>query len=288
MRKFMLLTVPTLLPLVAGAQTPPVVLTSPNARPDGLFGVSVSGVPDVDGDGRGDLLVAGDGEGDRAYLFSGATRTLLHTLASPNPVPSGDFGRALSGVPDADGDGRGDLLVGARGEEVGEGLGRAYLFSGATGALLRTFESPNPSPSPYPNLTFGFSVSGVTDTDGDGKGDALVGSPGELEAAGRAYVFAGGGIVAAEPASEGAAPPMVSPNPAAGTATFTFALERPAAVRLALYDVLGREVAVVDARVLAAGAHRLALDLSALPPGVYVWRLGAGEQVENGRVTVAR
>src|SRR5690606_13024069 len=51
------------------------------------------------------------------------------------------------------------------------------------------------------------------------------------------------------------------PNPASDRATITFALDRPAPVRLTLYDVLGREVAAVGAGHLEPGPHRLALDL---------------------------
>src|SRR5690606_19847725 len=80
----------------------------------------------------------------------------------------------------------------------------------------------------------------------------------------------------------------VRPNPAVGRAAVAFALEAPSEVRLALYDVLGRAVLVLDAGRLEAGPHRLDLDLSALPAGVYVWRLDAGGQMQTGRLTVAR
>ena len=93
----------------------------------------------------------------------------------------------------------------------------------------------------------------------------------------------------AAPASV-AAPELVavSPNPTSDRAVVAFALDAPSAVRLALYDVLGREVAAVDAGRLAEGAHRLGLDVSSLPSGVYVWRLVAGGRTEAGRLTVAR
>ncbi len=196
-----LLAVIALLGLAAGpavAQAPLSTLTSPTPGTDGAFGGSVAGVPDVDGDGQGDLLVGAPGEngtffsaGGRAYLVSGATGALLHTLEPPDPESGGFFGYRVAGVPDADGDGRGDLLVGAYAEDSGaySAGGRAYLFSGATGALLHTLTSPNPETDGY----FG-SVAGVPDVDGDGRGDLLVGawreSGGAFEA-GRAYLFSG-------------------------------------------------------------------------------------------------
>ncbi|HLT47758.1 MAG TPA: T9SS type A sorting domain-containing protein, partial [Rubricoccaceae bacterium] len=58
-------------------------------------------------------------------------------------------------------------------------------------------------------------------------------------------------------------------------------------VRLAVYDVLGREVAVlVDARQ-EAGAHRATFDASGLAAGTYVYRLVVGSEVQTGRLTLA-
>jgi hypothetical protein len=81
---------------------------------------------------------------------------------------------------------------------------------------------------------------------------------------------------------------VVAPNPASGRAAVAFTLEAPTAVRLALYDVLGRAVATLDAGHLGAGPHRITLDVSRLPAGVYVWRLVAGERTEAVRLTVTR
>ncbi len=189
-----------LLPAIAHAQAPPATLTSPNPEIGGSLGEVVSGVPDADGDGLGDLLVGARGEGGgapdagRAYLYSGASGALLRTLQSPNPEASGEFGVSVAGVPDANGDGRGDLLVGAWQEDGGAAnSGRAYLFSGATGALLRTLQSPNPETISFFG-NFGEAVSGVPDANGDGRGDLLVGARfenGGPRDAGRAYLFSG-------------------------------------------------------------------------------------------------
>ncbi|MDX1421013.1 MAG: T9SS C-terminal target domain-containing protein, partial [Rubricoccaceae bacterium] len=59
-------------------------------------------------------------------------------------------------------------------------------------------------------------------------------------------------------------------------------------VRLAVYDVLGREVAVlVDARV-EAGTHRAVFEAGDLAAGLYVYRLQVGTDVRTGRMTLAR
>ncbi|MEP0548950.1 MAG: kelch repeat-containing protein [Rhodothermales bacterium] len=68
------------------------------------------------------------------------------------------------------------------------------------------------------------------------------------------------------------------PNPFAGTTTLPLRLDRAGAVTLTVYDVRGRQVAVLVDGVLTAGEHRVAWDGTAddgrrLAPGVYVARL---------------
>ncbi|MCA9427700.1 MAG: FG-GAP repeat protein, partial [Candidatus Omnitrophica bacterium] len=166
-------------------------LTSPNEESSGQFGDSVSGVPDVNGDGRGDVVIGAFQESPgaspiaagRAYIFDGATGVLLHTLASPNEESGSYFGTSVAGVLDLNGDGRGDVIVGADGENPGASplnAGRAYIFDGASGGLLQTLAAPNERERDY----FGHSVSGIADFNGDGLGDVVVGNkfdpPGEV------------------------------------------------------------------------------------------------------------
>jgi hypothetical protein len=55
-------------------------------------------------------------------------------------------------------------------------------------------------------------------------------------------------------------------------------------VRVAAYDVLGREVAVLADRVLAPGEHTLTLAGARLPAGVYVVRFEADAATETLKV----
>ena len=77
-----------------------------------------------------------------------------------------------------------------------------------------------------------------------------------------------------------------APNPAYETTTLRFTLDEAAAVRLAVYDVLGREMTVAAEGPRAAGTHAIALDVAALPPGVYVVRLEAAGQARTQRLSV--
>ncbi len=79
------------------------------------------------------------------------------------------------------------------------------------------------------------------------------------------------------------------PNPTrAASASVSVELPEAGPARLAVYDALGREVAVALDGLLAAGRHAVALDTSRLPSGVYVVRLETGGAVAVQRLTVVR
>jgi len=75
------------------------------------------------------------------------------------------------------------------------------------------------------------------------------------------------------------------PNPFRSRTTFRLTLPEAGPATLAVYDVLGREVALLHDGLLAAGAHAFAWDASALPAGVYLARLRLGDRAEAVRVT---
>jgi hypothetical protein len=97
-------------------------------------------------------------------------------------------------------------------------------------------------------------------------------------------------LVASETAAESRTVSILPtrPNPAAGRTLVPFTLRQPADVRLAIYDTLGREVALVANRSYAAGDHAEPLDTDGLAPGTYVVRLVAGPDVVLRTLSVAR
>ncbi|PAP78172.1 T9SS type A sorting domain-containing protein [Rubrivirga marina] len=78
------------------------------------------------------------------------------------------------------------------------------------------------------------------------------------------------------------------PNPSAGLVTVPYAVAEAGLVRLAVYDVLGREVVRLADGPVEAGAHAARFEAGGLPAGAYVVRLEAGGAVATARLVVAR
>lgn len=152
-----------------------------------------SGAGDVDRDGWPDVFIGdyganargADGTG-QAYVFSGRTGQRLHLFTGVHPGDGLGPGR---GIPDANGDHHADVLVAAYTNGDGApAAGKAYLFSGRSGALLRTFTAT------LQGDNFGVDALSMGDVDGDGHDDFLVTAVGlafEGLDHGRAYLIAG-------------------------------------------------------------------------------------------------
>ena len=70
------------------------------------------------------------------------------------------------------------------------------------------------------------------------------------------------------------------PNPFIGETSLQFRTEKPATVRLEMFDVLGRRVAIVTDQVYGSGMHQVRWSGTAMPSGVYFVRMEAnGRQV---------
>ncbi|MBO6576014.1 MAG: T9SS type A sorting domain-containing protein [Rhodothermales bacterium] len=68
------------------------------------------------------------------------------------------------------------------------------------------------------------------------------------------------------------------PNPFNPTTSITFDLPTQADVSLRVFDVLGREVAVLAQGTRAAGSHTVTFEAAGMPSGLYLYRLDAGDQ----------
>ncbi len=181
-------------------------------------GFSVSGTGDVNGDGIDDMIIGaknGDNGGNNAgeaYVIYGRTGTrgtldLTNLTSTDGFIIQGDdpnetAGHAVSGAGDINGDGIGDLLVGAiLGTDGGVQAGQVYVIYGRAGTARTSLDMTTLAASDgfviqangdYDNV--GASVSAAGDINGDGIGDLIVGGPRGYDGgiyAGEAYVIFG-------------------------------------------------------------------------------------------------
>ncbi len=193
MRKLRVLVVLLLCASTTSAQT--VLFEVASGEPDDDFGSAIANVGDIDGDGVADLGVgapASDLAGTECgavYLYSGRTGALLRLLLG---APGDDLGTSVASAGDVDGDGFGDVLVGAPQLDMfiaKSGKGYARVYSGLTGKVLRTHVGLDKADG------FGTVVANVGDLDGDGMGDFAVSAPIPLLDYVRAFSGRTGGLL---------------------------------------------------------------------------------------------
>lgn len=152
-------------------------------------GYSMASVGDLDADGVADVLVGAPWAvhngvmGGYAQVLSGATGALIRLHIGT--VEEMEFGQSVCALGDFDADGISDYAVGGHFDDTGSlRAGAVFIYSGATGNLIRTHRGA------YPKAYFGNGIAGTNDLDGDGVGEILVGAPGGRYW-GKAHVFSG-------------------------------------------------------------------------------------------------
>jgi len=137
----------------------------------GYMFVSVLG--DVDGDGVPDVFASDWSDASKGprtgktYIYSGRTGRRLYALTGETAGES--FGTTQSVAGDVNGDGHADLIVGSWQYSVAaQSGGRAYLYDGRTGRLLRTYTDR------IPGDTFGFDAVGMGSADPAGQAELLI------------------------------------------------------------------------------------------------------------------
>ncbi len=176
------------------------------------MGVNVGGAGDVNGDGFADLIVgarrydAGSGDEGAAFIYHGSAAG----IPSGNPDTAhtrivGDqakawMGYSVDGAGDFNGDGYGDVIVGAGRYDAGEvNEGAAFLFMGSASGIADT--GPAGAQAMFEGdqkrALMGSAVSGAGDVNGDRFDDVISGAwrynAGQHEE-GATFVFLGGDL----------------------------------------------------------------------------------------------
>ncbi len=154
---------------------------------------------DLNGDGYDDI-VASDSLDGIVYIYYGGPTKFTTTAINLAPDamitgPSGSsFGSAVSPAGDVNGDGYGDLLIGAQSAGASSD-GGAFVYFGSSAGIV-TAQSPaslvEPTPGNGGDDLFGRTLGGGGDIDGDGLADVVIGASGAFSAGetnGPGYVF---------------------------------------------------------------------------------------------------
>lgn len=159
------------------------VVSSPDSNSDVRFGTSVAILSDVSNDGEPDFIAGGPGpmaSQGGAYLYHTVNLTTPQFSISGSQT-SEKFGAAVAALPDIDGDGRQDWIIGSPNKSVSDG---GFQIESSVNAFVSMVSGATASSD-----ALGSAFAPLGDLSGDGTPDLLVGAPGVDGSDGKVFIY---------------------------------------------------------------------------------------------------
>jgi photosystem II stability/assembly factor-like uncharacterized protein len=78
------------------------------------------------------------------------------------------------------------------------------------------------------------------------------------------------------------------PNPFNPLTTITYEIDKESFVHLAIYDVIGNEIALLTKETKPAGAYKVEFNAANIPSGVYIYKLTAGSYRKSKKLVIIK
>ena len=78
------------------------------------------------------------------------------------------------------------------------------------------------------------------------------------------------------------------PNPFSGSTTIEYTLDKPAVVRINIYDNLGNIITTLKDKYTDIGSHSDVFNADKLPSGMYYYTIQIDKQIEKGKLLLIR
>ncbi len=228
-------------------------------------------ISDINNDGIDDILIASFSAG--ASCLSGANGSYLWTY----PM---DYQYGISAVPDLDGDGIEEVVVGT-GTSVTPFTGMFYCIAGQGDSLFfsRTINSDKVN-----------TVNVMPSIDGNSSYELLAGTR-----EGKVICYSGG-LNAMTSTGSNSVTNITTyqleqnyPNPFNPATTIKFALPVKEAVTFKIFNILGQEVTtLLKQQIFSAGEHEVSFNGSSLPSGIYIYRLESKSGVRTRKMMLMK
>ncbi|HEX5668783.1 MAG TPA: VCBS repeat-containing protein [Chitinophagaceae bacterium] len=155
--------------------------TGESNQAEAAFGNSVATGGDVNGDGFSDVIIGANRYDDRMsnvgkiFVYEGSANgfSLYPDWTFTGSKIDGNMGISVAAAGDINGDGYGEIIVGAYGYNPQDPNGDVFVFYGSPSGTINDFIMIDKNK--YPGSFIGQSVASAGDTNGDGYADVLAG-----------------------------------------------------------------------------------------------------------------